>query len=392
MEPSERDAVNVDKLTSVLAHSKSASFLRLGDGELRFLLECFSGEWIDGKYDALARKRGPTEARGTLGLRYKDFIRLCDAYQNATVVDVYRFVPFNSQKLVELKGKLPIPNSVSSTASHILVNEWTAESLKSFLRCKRVVFCGGESRLLEQLLHVPVYRDVSSEFWPHGDEAGIYFCHPIDDGRDPSLHLDDLKSELLTIIRRERLDAVILSLGGIAKILAAEVALEANVIGIDFGGMLRALVYSGSDGHAFWRSTHNPFLFRIPLETWMDSLLKAQPWLSDLDQMAKAQCQLTLDLQRKERGQWINSDVHEPASLELSSENLKTFHSNYDHYRNRFRALMRQEPFRQQFLTFEDWCFSKKIPGTRWLGPGIRSIGSRIRQKFRKITKGIREH
>jgi hypothetical protein len=378
--------MNSAELATLLNTNTSASFLRLGDGELRFLLECFSGEWVDDKYDSVERVRDPKEARGTLGLRRKDFERLCAAYERAAVTDLYSFVPFNSTRLHELSCNLKIGNPVSSAPSHILINEWTATYLKAFLKQKKVLFCGGESRLLEELLKSPGYRDVSNEFWPHQIEAGVYFCHPPDNGRDPSGQLDAIKDQLLSTIRREKIDAVILSLGGIAKILAAEVSTEARVVAIDFGGMMRALVYSGSDGHAFWRSTHNPFLFRVPLEVWLDALERANPDLSDADRISKAQCQLTLDLQRKQIGRWINSDVHDANSLELNSENVATFQKNFDHYRERFRRFLGQSQFRPLTIAFEDWCHEKSVPGINPIGPTIRKLGRRFVQKISTLT------
>lgn len=374
-------------LEASLRKSKGVSFIRLGDGELRFLLECHHGMWEDWKYDQLERRRSQTEARGTLGLLHRDFDRLKNAFRTATQVDVYGFLPFNEQKIEELDSTLPGMSTCSSTPSHLILNEWTHSHLHDYVRDHRVLICSGEGPLLEQLLLDPKYQEISKGYWPANHGSQLYWSHPANSGRDPSGNLEATKKDLSNSIEQHNIDCVLISLGGPAKILAVELAQELNVNTIDFGSMTRALTYSGSDGQAYWRSTHNPFFFRIPLDIWWKAHRSAYPKADAYDRFAKAYCQLTLDLQKKKVGHWIDADVHDSSSLDLGTGNVQAFQSNLDYLKYLETEFTSDKRLKSLRHDFEDWCFANHIPGGVTTHARIRHFSRRLGRKVTQVKR-----
>jgi len=346
-------------LTEVLTAQQSASFLRLGDGELRFLLEAQSGKWEDNQYDRYQRRASPDEATGTLGLTRKDYERLIAAYRGCSVLDVYGEIPYNREYLSQVEFNRPGSMlTVSSTPDNPLLNAWTVQEFRAFLGERRTIICGAEARLQENLLRHPVYRDCAREFWP--ESASVEFVQPPDDGRNLSQNLDQTKELLLNRIQKTRSDVVLLSLGGAAKILCFEIAHEANVCAVDWGSMLRAFTYSGSDGFANWRSSHNPFLFRVPLYVYFPTLLESYPRMPAEWYLGKAHCQLILDLHAHEVGRIHPADVHDSSSRSFSDSNLKDFSEDYEYY---LREVLPQFKADSGMVNeFHNWLIRNRVP------------------------------
>lgn len=388
---------SVEMLAEILQSGQNASFIRLGDGEVRFITECADRLWADGKYDRTERPRSPSEATGTLGLLGKDFGRLVHAYRSATVVDTYDFIPYNKRRYEQVQRIIRgSARQMSSRSDCLLINEWTRGYLREFLLHRRVVMCGGESRLWEQLMSDPLYEEAANAYLPSRNSRRIEWVHPPEDGRNPSLNLEAIKELLLARVRDTGADAVFLSLGGVAKILAVELSEAAGVVAIDFGSMMRALTYSGSDGQAFWRATHNPFFFRVPFGVWMKAFERAHPEMDSSQITAKAQCQLALELQRKQIGAWVNADVHDQQSLDLGKDNIEHFREAYALYRtlivDRFHGDSRVV---RQLTEFDRWCAERSVPGfslplkVRLRRAASNSLGKHIPVGVRKRLKDV---
>ena len=168
----------------------------------------------------------------------------------------------------------------------MLVLTWLELEFKNYCRSRRVGIAGAEARLLELLTGEPKWRTAAEPWWPNQDE--VFFHQVRDNGRRLDQNLDLIKEDLGEFIERNRLDTLLLSLGGGAKILCFELSRELNVCAMDFGAMIRGLTYSGSDGNRGSRSPHSPFLFRVPFHVFMDALEKAFPRLTDEELLAKA--------------------------------------------------------------------------------------------------------
>jgi len=173
-------------------------------------------------------------------------------------------------------------------------------------------------------------------------------------------------------ISRHNIDTVLICLGGPAKILCHELARECGVHAVDWGSMLRALTYSGTDGNSTWRSSHNPFLFRVPLHIYMPALDRAFPEMTIPDRTAKAHGQLCLELQRHSFGATLPSDTHDPASYDDSSENRRAFAESYRYYIKNVLPSTRRNPAARALVAEMDYWLLKK--GIGWKGRVFRSL------------------
>jgi hypothetical protein len=89
------------------------------------------------------------------------------------------------------------------------------------------------------------------------------------------------------------------------------------------------LTYSGSDGFANWRASHNPFFFRVPLRLYYPALIAAHPGQAADWYLGKVHSQLILDLQVREKGHSRPADAHDAASRSFNSANLRDFAEDY---------------------------------------------------------------
>jgi hypothetical protein len=232
---------------------------------------------------------------------------------------------------------------------------------------------------LKELYSDPIYRRVASRYRP-SNAAPIFFPET----RRVGEYLDDIKRDLSAAIAKTGIDTAFISLGGASKILCYELSEEHSIATFDFGSLMRGLTYSGSDGHNFVRTTHYPYYFRVPFDTYMAALQRAHPELASDKLVAKAHAQLALELIRKQEGwsyasEWVGDDC-----LDLGQPNRMHFWGAYLIYCQKYRRLG-QNDFKaaEQIREFECWrkqrglgldgkihrCFSTaKVAGRKMLG------------------------
>jgi hypothetical protein len=347
------------ELTRILFSVPQASFVRLGDGELRFLIECQDGAWADGKYDKWSQAPSPDNATGTLGLRRCDYDRLLAAYEQSYVVDDYSKQDFNSLNLPRLRWqRRPDGVRASSGAHDSLLLGWVTGELFNVIRSQRVLICSAESALLAELLTDRDYRKAISTYIPEGFDVRCLV--PVGGGLAASTHLLEQKAALLDLIKRERIELLLLGLGGCAKILCYEVAAETGVPAVDFGSMVRALTFSGSDGFAAWRASHNPFLARVPLRTYFPALVRSAPRMDAGWLLGKAHAQLLLNLQRREVGRTYAADPHSASSLSLDEENVAWFAEDFEFFRREIEPRLGAAS--GQAYGLYDWMIRNRVP------------------------------
>lgn len=328
------------RLTELMEEGRGFAFLRLGDGELRFLLE------VQGELATTERSdlRASCEiAHGSPALTRKDYERLLTSYERASVVDLHGELSYNAEKLSALRWqRAPQTIGTASSGRTALLFTWLHHELRGYLSRHRTVVCGAEATLLRELLTEPRFREIVESYWPAG--ANVSFVEPRNGGRTLSADLDSIKADLSAEIKRTHADTVLLSLGGGAKILCYELAAELGVCAIDFGSALRGLTYSGSDGQSLWRASHHPFLVRVPLELYMSALNRARPHLDPVSTLAKAHAQLCLDLQHKTPLHSHTSDVNDTSMFAPSVENLRNFNESMSYYQRHVLPLANGHP------------------------------------------------
>lgn len=374
------------ELSDRLRSAPGCSFLRLGDGELRFLLEMQSGRWRDDRYDCYDRQPHADEARGTLGLTSKDFPRLIQAYENCTVLDTYAEQPYNKEHLAQLDlNRIPGSTSIGSTARRSLLAQWICSDWKYFLTNRRVLFCGAEAAILRELLNDVTFPSIIAPLWP--SDATCSFLPPLEEGRHLSRNLDRQKSALIDAVQQNSVEVILLSLGGTAKILAHEVARECGACAIDFGSMMRGLTYSGSDGQATWRASHNPFFHHVPLATYFPALLRAVPGKNDLWYLAKSHAQLLLDLQYKVIGETRPADAHDGCSLSTREDELRAFETSYEYYQAEIRPRFASSTQgRRLAADLTDWLVRNRIPARISIRDRSGATARRARKKLRDFA------
>jgi hypothetical protein len=308
-------------------------FLRMGDMELRYLLAK-----QEKRLDDIQLGNGPisgTEAYGNPGLSAKHAERLRRAYEGADYVDFHE-QNWPNEHLVPRLDLQRAPGSGRNQAKEtsLVFLTWTEKEFKEYCRDRRIGFAAAEARLLELLSQTPEFRRAAVNYWP--DNTQIFYHQVRNDGRDLDANLDLIKEDLREFVKEHRLDTIFLSLGGGAKMLGYELSRELGICCFDFGAMIRAITYSGCDGNRAARSTHSPFLFRIPFETYMDALEQAFPGLTPAELLAKAHGQLLLELMKKEIG-WTSVSWE----FDFSEENLSAFRNAFQEYQKRYRKLFR---------------------------------------------------
>ena len=366
------------RFTALMEQQRGFSFLRLGDGELRFLLE--AQENVE-----LTERRGLRPsceiAYGSPAVTRKDYDRLLKSYERCSVIDLHRDLPYNRAHLARLRWRrAPEAIGTASSGAVGLLFTWLHHEFRSYLTRHRVVICGAEASLLRELLTDPEYRRIAASYWPEG--ANVTFVQPRRDGRNVSEDLDAIKDDLTEAIRDHRADTVFVSLGGGAKILCYELAAELGVCAIDCGSALRALTYSGSDGQSLWRASHHPFLFRVPLDVYLPALQRAYPGIDPMTLIAKAHAQLCLDLQRKVLLQSVTSDANDGAMFDPSSENLRTFAESFAWYRRSVLPIARINP--EAAVLVSEFAHWRRKHGLGWdgrlfrMGLAVKALGRRI--------------
>lgn len=336
------------QLSDLLDAQTRFCFLRLGDMDLAYLLAEQEGQLADMPCsDGLVTG---TRAQGNPGIGADYAARFRRAFEEADYVDFHeRLWPMELWlPRLELQRPAKLHRNPDRASSYLLLT-WLEKEFKQFCRGKRVGLAGAEARLLETLSATSEFQGAAADYWPA--DATIFFHQVREDGRNLNANLDLVKDDLRKFVEQHRLDVLFLSLGGGAKILCYELSRELNLRCIDFGAALRALTYSACDGNRAARSTHTPFLFRLPFGVYLDAMEKAFPQLTAEALLAKAHAQLLLEVQRKEIG-W----TYPSFDYDFSMENKKAFREAFQTYQKRYRRLFQYSPAtvkeRKDFLYF----------------------------------------
>jgi len=318
-------------LSELMRTRRPFCFLRLGDMELVYLLayqhqQAGAIEFDDGPLSG-------TSAFGNPGLSVKYAERLRKAYEQADYVDFHE-KNWPNEHLVPLLKLERAPGSYRnpSKETSLMFLTWTEKEFKEYCNDRRVGFAGAEVRLLELLSQTAEFKQAAAAYWP--ERAELFYHQLRDDGRNLDANLDLVKEDLRSFVKENGLDTLFLSSGGGAKILGYELSRELGICCFDFGAMTRALTYSGCDGNRLSRSTHSPFLFRIPFDVYMNALEQAMPHLSSVDLLAKAHGQLLLEVMRKEIGWTFVS-----WEFDFNHENVAAFRRAFKVYRQRCGKL-----------------------------------------------------
>ena len=342
------------RLTSLFSGKRGFSFVRLGDYEVAYLLAAESGN-TETIFPADGVVSG-TQGTGSPGLAIAQASRLRVALEQANYLD-YHDLLWNDRTLLTrlaLQRAHGCTHNPSRETSYI-VPAWFEQEFKTYCRNRRVLFCGAEAPLLEELLRSQEFRQASADFWP--EECKAFFLRPRDNGCNLAGSLDHIKQDLADSISRWSIDTLFLSLGGGAKILCQELASELGICAVDFGALLRSLTYSGSDGNRASRATHTVFLFRVPFGLYMDALEKTFPDLTSEELLAKVHAQLLLEVQEKERG-WS----HSAWENDFSSENTAYFQEGFGEYKRRYRNLFKKsDRTRKERADFLHFCGIHKL-------------------------------
>ena len=249
----------------------------------------------------------------------------------------------------------PGTNRNPNKETSVIFLTWVEREFKGYCQGRRIGFAGAEASILEILAQTPEFKQASANYWPEKTE--IFFHQARNNGRNLDANLDLVKEDLRKFVTDNRLDTLFISLGGGAKILGFELSRELGICCFDFGSMTRALTYSGCDGNRVTRSTHSPFLFRIPFGAYMDALEKAFPRLTPAELLAKAHGQLILEVVKKEIG-WTFASWE----YDFSSENRAAFEQAYQIYRTRYRHLFKASPEAQKERTgFLHFCGTHRL-------------------------------
>jgi hypothetical protein len=316
-----------ERLTRYMRSMRPFSFLRLGDMELGLMLADQAKQEI--KWTELPENQSISSgfAFGHPGLDTSYTARLKRSYENATYVDFHERWWINRalNPLLTLQRKAGALRNSDESDSHIFF-EWLQYSFKDYISNRRCLFAGAEAGILGELYRRDEYKIFSKDYWP--DSVVPFFQ------AEESLlvnQLDEIKQRISKTIQSENIDTLFLSLGGGAKIICSELAQELGICAFDFGGLMRGLTYSGSDGHAFVRATHHPFFFRIPFDLYMDAYESSHPNIEPEKLLVKAQCQVLMELSDHKVGESVPSGSGYTNIISNNfNEALKRYRSRYD--------------------------------------------------------------
>lgn len=351
------------RLTELMEENKKFSFVRLSDGEIRWILDTLAG--IDNSLYKHIDVGNVEQINCTAGF-HPDFLqRFLKSYENATYVDYCESTPYVKTHL----SKVPIhrpPEAYRNTCpdtSNIFF-EWCAFELKSWLKSHRCLFASAESTMLNYFWKEPRFRSTASEVLHFS--SSVFFHQIRENGKNYSENLNLIKEDLRKDIVQNKIDTVFLSLGSGAKILCSELAEELNIRLFDFGSLTRALVYSGSAGYQSLRQTHNPYLYRLPFALWMEGVQHAFPDMTQLQLAVRIYSQLTMELHRKIPLRFNTSDGYVDDAIDCSPENMAAFKTGYRIYQNNYRDFFLNDPEIKNYdLLFHRWLWKK---GIGWKG------------------------
>ncbi len=339
------------------------SFLRLGDGELSFMLRTQAGLEPAPRQVFLSCER-PVGGPGLASAHYE---RLLAAYENCSYLDRCVPIAYVAEHLPSLRWRRRVPLAEDvpfEWQAGRLLNTWVVQCAKQYFASRKVLICGAEAALLRELFADPGYRSIASEYFDF--ESLPVILQPRNDGATLSQDMDGIKQDIARAIERYQIETVMLALGGASKILCYELATEFNIVALDIGAILRGWTYSGSVGYAPNRSNHHIRLLRVPFSIYMSALRRAHPCLSVGEQTAKAHAQLCLELQLQDYARSAPSDLQRGGKVDIRPETRRRFQEAYRHYRRDIVPIARKDRLaRRQLREFRRW---RLVKGLGWDG------------------------
>ena len=320
-----RDWIQV--IDGLLKSCRPVTLLRLGDRELNYLVDSQSNpNGFD--FRATPQDDFPSVSRacGALGLSANHRDELQQAYENADLVDLFAHPHQiqNAERLPEWEWQPKVGQvQITQPSEAGVILDWTISKFGDLIGINRILICGAEASLQEQLLEDSEYCSLFSDIWTNPSNAK--FIQPPNDGRNLAEDLDALEKKLLEQIDFWQPRFVFLCLGGAAKILAERIRVKKKIAVIDWGSSLRALTYAGSGGHNQWRSAHYPFIRHVPLPIYMKAIHQAFPNRKQVFYLSKAMAQMAFDLHQQEKGTTVSSEVFAFGGIESNIEGRKRF-------------------------------------------------------------------
>lgn len=302
-------------ITKHFLKEASFSFLRLGDGELRMLLDVQAG-----RSPRFHFRSEQDQMRLNLG----DFDRLREAYEKCDFLDTYERFDFNRTAYPRLKFQ-PKPNQLrcSSPETSQIIFQWAATELKIVQGRKSVLIAGGEVPLLRELMSEPGFRDAARSVFPPEDK--VHFLNLPDNGVGYWSKIEDIKNYIKREIFSIGAEVLFLSLSSAAKIICVDLAEEAGIVAVDFGAALRGLCGSATAGVSPALSSHFPYFYDVPLESYVRALRRAYPDMPKRDFIRKVNRQVILPLVPRRRGDSGPLRFLSPEQMCHSTEVLERF-------------------------------------------------------------------
>lgn len=372
---------------ALLRETKSLSFLRMGDGELRFLLEAQTGDRSDTDYLLASQPSLSGRVKGAAANRVADYQRVLNAYENCDLLDLHLHLAFNRDHLSSLQWqrRQDAWQSTNAEDSKILPR-WFATYFRDYVTDHKCLFFAGEAPLQAALLQDPIYRRCAATMWSEQYQADFL---PLPNfGRHLSRDYDVMQKTLETAIQTHHYDTLFIGASGLAKPLCVAIAQSQQIKAIDIGSILRGLTYSATAGDATWPANHNPYYFSVPLSVYMEATGKAYPHLAPHELIAKANAQLCFDLSHDKSSTTSRNTSLTPMSVD--ADQCKIFLENYHYYHQELVPKLRNiaadhRYIKAQILELHWWMkgngFSNLMPWTARIHLLLDRLRKRLRLK-----------
>ena len=353
------------RLTSLMECGRSFSYVRIGDGELAWLIRIQRGEHpeiFEYSEDAGLKSYFTTGGR-TLPVKYYD--QLLEVFENCDYIDKFElagealqngvsFADLKWQRSTELQCN-PTPETSQ------IFYDWVLYEMKAYLETHRCLFIGSEAPLLKQLIKSGDYLHRAENYFPKnfsGKFAGVY-----EDGKEYWKHLTTIENDIVEKIAAFKADTVFISLSAGAKLLGHKISKELNVVTFDFGSMLRALANSATPGFTSTRASHTPFLLHLPLETYVAALMEERPGIEPLVLLRKAHAQLMQSLAKRDVGESLSVPDLDRKTLDRGKQDRKTFFEDYFWYKKvLLKSFAHTKEIQSEIDDFNAWR------RRRWIG------------------------
>jgi hypothetical protein len=288
------------RLTRLLEDHPGFTYLRMGDGELNWMLRQIYGDapWRDRHFYRENRDRDFGAVYSVTGLYPGQFERLRAAYRECGYLDKYDLLPFNAERLGDagiMEYRLRPGQTTNPTPDTSLIfYDWVWHEFAPYLGRHRCLVAGAEAGLFRAFLGDDEFPRLHGVPWP--EPSRVVCSVPPELGRNYARHLDDYKKELVALVRKENIHTLFLSLASAAKILAVELARETGVRAFDMGSALRGLCGAAMPGYHQFGSQHHPYFFDVPLRIFDRALVRSQPGISMAERVVRCQAQVAQTL------------------------------------------------------------------------------------------------